>query len=363
MMNKCEISVIESLDQLNELSPRWNALLETSISGSPFLQWEWISAWAECFLNKNRRLFVLVFHKNGKEIGIAPFYIAREKTGPFHIREVRFLGTPDAGSDYLDVFAKRGHEKEVADAFFHFLMGAGRYRWDQLSLQDIHPWSFFLLHFINRIRMEGKYVELAPSAYCPFIRLSNNFDEYFSGMSTKRRQVFRRDMRIINAEGKTDSILSKGVKAVRILPDFLNFYNQKSRWTGPGLNKMICQYAQKDFQQIPIEICFLRVDGKIVAASLNIKYKKVCALYLIAVDKGFNNKISLGNLLMGVSIRHAIESGYNVFDFLKGDESYKFHWANGGNRTLQLNFWNKRPAALLPALSRLIKNAGKLILR
>jgi hypothetical protein len=42
-------------------------------------------------------------YKNNDLVGIAPFYLKNDKYGPFKMRQIEFLGTPEAGSDYLDV--------------------------------------------------------------------------------------------------------------------------------------------------------------------------------------------------------------------------------------------------------------------
>jgi CelD/BcsL family acetyltransferase involved in cellulose biosynthesis len=42
---------------------------------------------------------------------------------------------------------------------------------------------------------------------------------------------------------------------------------------------------------------------------------------------GYNDdfsKLSPGTVMVGHSVRHAIEEGFQVYDFLRGDESYKF---------------------------------------
>jgi CelD/BcsL family acetyltransferase involved in cellulose biosynthesis len=43
---------------------------------------------------------------------------------------------------------------------------------------------------------------------------------------------------------------------------------------------------------------------------------------------------SVGEVLMAIMIRRAIERGYRRFDFLRGDEPYKRHWANAA-RTME----------------------------
>ena len=142
-MSDLTVTIIDSNEELHKLAPEWSDLLDASPSGSVFLTWEWLSAWAECFLVQNRSLFILAFHEDGIIVGIAPFYIENEKCGPFPLRTIRLLGAPEAGSDYLNIFAREGWEKAVADAFYDFLMGDGRRRWDVVHLQNIPSDALF----------------------------------------------------------------------------------------------------------------------------------------------------------------------------------------------------------------------------
>src|SRR5262245_50978146 len=101
------ITVIDSLTGLAELAKPWNELLCESRSNSIFLTWEWIQAWTECFLKPDQHLFVLLLHKEGELIGLAPWCVRRLRHAGCWLRQIEFLGTPEAGSDYLDVIARR----------------------------------------------------------------------------------------------------------------------------------------------------------------------------------------------------------------------------------------------------------------
>ena len=66
---------------------------------------------------------------------------------------------------------------------------------------------------------------------------------------------------------------------------------------------------------------------------------------------------------MGMCIMDSIAARHTAYDLLRGDESYKFHWSNGGNSTMNLIFWRQRPVPVISGLARLARYAGKLLLR
>jgi CelD/BcsL family acetyltransferase involved in cellulose biosynthesis len=83
----------------------------------------------------------------------------------------------------------------------------------------------------------------------------------------------------------------------------------------------------------------------------------------MAVDHTFDRSISIGNILVGLSIQRAVAEGFSVYDFLRGGEEYKFHWSNGGRRTLQLAYYGRKIASLLRLSEKLLKSIAKVLVR
>ncbi|MCF8095224.1 MAG: GNAT family N-acetyltransferase [Desulfobacteraceae bacterium] len=362
-MTKIQISQINTQEQWRQLEPAWNPLVQNESSPSFFLTYEWLRAWAESFLSASQKLCILAFHENENLIGLAPFVITRKKKGPFRFREISFIGAPQAGSDYLNVIIKKGREKSVAEALYHYLQNKGASQWDVLSLTDIPAESLFLLHFINSIENQGRYYQIRLSAYCPVVKIPTDYDTYFAGLSKSWKKKFKQDVRVLHRDYKAAHKTYEGKDAKERLPAFFDFYNKKSAWPGGGSQKMLYKYADRFNDNIPVQIDFLEADGRTVAALLHLKYKTCLSMYLMAVDKDFNPRLSLGNLLVGMCIKNAAHAGYTCYDFLKGDESYKFHWANHGCRTLKLAFWENHPLPKTLALTRMLENVGKILLR
>jgi len=68
---------------------------------------------------------------------------------------------------------------------------------------------------------------------------------------------------------------------------------------------------------------FMEVDGIKAAGVLCFDYKNKRYLY----NSGFNpihSKLSVGLLMKATTLHDAISSGFNYFDFLRGDEDYKY---------------------------------------
>lgn len=347
----------------SELSKIWNDLLIQSRSDNIFLTWEWLYTWGECFLKPDREIFILSVYKGNELLGIAPWCIRQVRFGLFTLRQIEFLGIPEGGSDYLDVFAMKGKEKEVALSIYNFLFHQAPSRWDILHLQEVPANSLFLLHFLDKIGDAGKYMEIQPGAFCPVAVLADTPHEFFNRLSANRRGKFMRDWRILNKAGKTthttitpvDSEYKKALESMYLL--------YSSRWNHSLNESFIEKFVSRVSKKGWVQIDFINVDGRDIAGLFHLKYKDIMYMYLMAVDRDFNPAISLGNILVGLCIEKAIEEKFTTYDFLKGNEAYKFHWAGEGKRSLKISLYQNRFLVIPLILGKFLKHTAKIILR
>src|SRR5271169_6063952 len=113
-MNDYRAVLISSKAQWDETRAVWNGLLNQSTANTIFLTWEWLFSWGESYLIAGRSLFIVMVYRDDELVGIAPWYIQHLRRGVLTIKQIQFLGAPDAGSDYLDVIIKKGQEQKVA---------------------------------------------------------------------------------------------------------------------------------------------------------------------------------------------------------------------------------------------------------
>jgi CelD/BcsL family acetyltransferase involved in cellulose biosynthesis len=362
--DRCSVEWIATLDDLKRVSSVWNPLLQGSQSVTVFLTWQWLGSWVERFLTENRTLFVLCVRLADEVVGIAPWYIETVQRGALTLREVRFLGSPESGSDYLDVILQEGKERAAAEALFEFLFGKGRQYWDELRLTDLPAESLFLLHFLNVAEKHGKFAELRRHAYLPQTPLPDTGDAFLASLSSNRRYIFGRDMRRLAKEWKCDHVTYRGEEIERGLTRFFALYDEKSGYDdGPRLAPFLRTLsAQPDAGQW-VQVDMLTIGDRDIGGLLHLRFGENLAMLKMVVDKTFSRRISIGNLLVGMSIQRAITSGATCYDFLKGDEEYKFHWAKRGRVTLSIIMPQRRWKPLLMTGYRLLKYLGKAILR
>ena len=104
------VEIIEDPERFAALMPLWNELLRASAADCPFLTAEWLHAWWT-HVGRSRRLQVFAVRDGDRLIAIAPLRVVRGGLGL--LSRLEFLGTGCAGSDYLDLIVRDGHEREA----------------------------------------------------------------------------------------------------------------------------------------------------------------------------------------------------------------------------------------------------------
>ena len=361
-MSVFRANIISNLSDWEQIRAPWNELLEKSASNTVFLTWEWLYSWAECFLNNQRELFIVVVYEDETIVGIAPWYVGKVTKGIFSVRQIEFIGTPEAGSDYLDVVITKGKEKVVTQFIYDFIVTGVANMWDRFLFNDIPFNSLFLLHLLNIIREKGAHVSLNEASFCPIAVLASTEDEYFAGLSSKRRQRHNQDLRTLNKQDAVNHVTFSSGNLDEPIRDYFKLYAEKTGRPSDHLQRFVRKYADKKGSE-GIQIDFLSAGGSYVGGLLHLRHRDTLYLYLMAIDKAYNPKVSIGNLLAGLCIINAIQSGLSCYDFLKGDENYKFNWANHGRRAGSVQFTQRKLMPVCVTLAEIGKSVGKLILR
>src|SRR5512135_1983867 len=96
-----------------QLRSEWNALLRNSTADTPFLTYEWQKTWSDCLCSCEGESHLLTVRDGGALLGIAPLFVLSEPDKDGNPRRLlRLIGSVDA-SDYLDLIAARGRERDV----------------------------------------------------------------------------------------------------------------------------------------------------------------------------------------------------------------------------------------------------------
>lgn len=314
------ITVITDIRAFQELREEWNSLLDASGSWNPFLTWEWMWAWWT-HLREGATLHVITVHDDGQLIAIAPLMTVRRGLS----RRLEFIGIGAAGADYLDLIVRKGHEAAALAALSQHL--------------DEQQVSLYLDHLPPNPLAAGlsltdwNAIEASPDV-CPFIDLSgHSWDSYLASLGPSHRANFRRRLRGLEAKFTLSftPVASQDDRR-RVVDGLFLFHDQ--RWTGgssTAFSSTPLRAFHQDLTQSALDSGWLRMyalslNGTLAATMYGFAGDGRFYFYQHGFDTAYSRD-SLGLVLMGLSIRGAIDEGMREFDMLYGNEPYKKLWA------------------------------------
>lgn len=321
-----KLTVYNHQSLFDELQPEWNDLLQRSITNRVFSTWEWQSTWWEAYQDRGDLWVITARSEGGELLGIAPWFIDRHPTLG---RIVRSIGCVDV-TDYLDVIVDKDCIDPVLDSFAGYL-AQHRDLYDAVDLCNISEDSPTYARFPTILSRQGFQVEVKQQEVCPIIKLPGDWESYLQTLDKKQRHELRRKIRRTeNAPENVDwYIVSAEHNLQEEVERFLTLMaasqQGKSEFLKDPRNVAFFKaIAPVMYDKGWLQLSFLTVGGTAVAAYLNFDYHDVIMVYNSGLlPEGFA-QLSPGIVLLAHNIRHAIESGRKVFDFLRGNEEYKY---------------------------------------
>jgi len=304
------------------LAGEWNALLHRSPSDTIFLTWEWQKTWWT-WLGKGELRLITVRDEADRLVGIAPLcleVVERRKT-------LSFVGCVEV-SDYLDVIISPDQPEQVCRAFFDVLESPDL-EWELMDLCNIPSTSLTLQHFAGAAEARGHRVRVECADVCPVIALPDSWEAYLSSLDKKQRHEVRRKLR--RAASEVDLrwyVVDDRHDLAAEMDDFITLHQksavEKDAFMDERMQGFFHAFARLLQKAGWLQLTFLEMNGQKAASLLNFDYGNTIMVYNSGYDPERFAHLSPGVVLTALSIQHAIELGRARFDFLRGDEEYKY---------------------------------------
>jgi len=308
------------------LAGEWDALLHRSAADALFLTLKYQRTWWH-HLGEGELLILAVRDngENGELVGIAPLFATDNPQGE---RVLATVGCVEV-SDYLDLIVAQGWEEAVYSALLDYLAGPSAPAWDMLGLCNTHQDSPTLKVLPILAEARGWAVSMAKDDVCPIVELPGTWEEYLQMLGGKQRREIRRKLRRAGSQAALGwYIVGPEHNLEAEVEDFLDLMAastpDKAAFLTPRMRDFFRQLARMAYNADWLQLAFLEIGGRKAAAYLNFVYNNRVLVYNSGLDwRAFPN-LSAGIVLAAYCIRHAIEEGYEAFDFMQGDERYKY---------------------------------------
>ncbi|MFQ5829502.1 MAG: GNAT family N-acetyltransferase [Candidatus Methylomirabilia bacterium] len=295
----------------------WNDLLARSATPVPFLSWQWQSLWWEAFAQGRPLTILHVSGANGRVVGLLPLYETAASVW-------QIVGGVDI-SDYLDLLAARGHEEEIWSALLHH-RAADTSAWELHCIRADSPTASLVPHLAPAA---GLSVTVQCEDRCPLLTLPESWEAYLNGLSGKARHELRRKLRRLEREWPDATVTSHaspdGLDAA--MTAFLTLHRRsktgKARFMDERMEGFFRNVATALASRGWLRLWFLEHQGAAVAAYFCLEFEDSVGLYNSGFDPA-QAALSPGVMLLSHVIRDAIDRRLAHFDFLRGEEPYKY---------------------------------------
>ena len=347
------VDIIDDFVKLRAARANWDAVYDADPDAHFFLSWNWIYKWFELISYSTLALAVRP-DDSPDYVAFLPIWIKTKERKNGDLYHVVHMGG-NHFADYNGIICRTEFEEQAMAALAHRLK---QMNWAQLHLQDIRISDRRLARFMKEFRRKDfKVVEITSEmqegidlCICPRAQLPDSWDAYLeTKLSANTRQKLRRllrqlesskDLRITHADGNTVD---------RDIDTLLRFWVDRwGRQKGDRLagilenNRKMLRHA---FDNGSLLLPMLW-QGDEPAGALGIfmdNSKKAFLFMLGGRDPAFKGP-SPGLVLHAYAIRHAIRNGFTVYDFLKGNEDYKYSFGVDDHliKTVILSTKNKK---------------------
>ncbi|MCC7361819.1 MAG: GNAT family N-acetyltransferase [Anaerolineales bacterium] len=340
------------------LHDEWNALVERCATQVLFLRAEYQAAWwserGGGEWPQAELAVVTARDEAGALVGIAPLFRAANREG----RPALLLVGSIEISDYLDFIVARQHAAEFCTGLLARLTAADAPEWEVLDLYNLPAASPTRAALAQAAAQRGWSASEQLLQPVPVIHLPGDWDTYLTTMVEKKeRQEIRRKLR--RAEGGDDKVTwymvtgHSGQDRGRVLAEeaeafieMMGHNPEKAAFLTPAMRAQMRAVTLAMGRAGWLRLAFLEVNGERAAAYLMFDYANRLWIYNSAIDPRFN-ALSPGWVLLGYLLAWAIEHQRAAFDFLRGDEDYKFRFGAVAEKIYRLQIARALPLEAL----------------
>lgn len=304
---------LRRLDSFDSIEADWQALLPQCSCDTIFLTSDWQQLWwRNC---GEGELHLLAIQVDDEVVGIAPLLREGNRWG--------FAGGVEV-ADFLDVIASPRHRECVASALLDYLQRFG----GDAEFRNLRPDSLGATLLLDEARRRGIAATIEQEDVSPRVELPSDWEAYLQGLTKKDRHELRRKMRRLVSSGDVRHYVANDPNTrKRDVDDFIRLHRlsapEKASFMTPAMagffHAVVDEFAPRGL----LRLYFLEIDGVRVATTVLFDYGGEFLLYNSGYDPATAH-LSTGLLLKAFCLRDAIDEGRRAFDFLQGDEPYKY---------------------------------------
>jgi tetratricopeptide (TPR) repeat protein len=330
-----KVDIIEGPAAFCRLRDDWEVAYDADPDAHYFLSWQWLASY---LLSLQGPWFVLAARPakaDAPYVGFFPLRLRTKERGG----NGRFFNDIIMGgnywADYTGLVCMPQYEDAVVSAFAEQLK---KLNWAYLRLDNFRASDARLeqlLWYFPEKKFDIKMLDRVNSAdnidncICPYVALPDDWDAYVGTLSANTRQKMRRFLRQLDNSSELQVTVANANTVERDLDIVLRFW--RAKWAarkGDRIETLVRANRANflsAFQngQLFLPMLWRGEEPLGGLAFLIDERKKALLFYLGARDENVTTPPP-GFLLHAYSLRHAVSRGIRTYDFLRGNEPYKY---------------------------------------
>ncbi|MCA9936224.1 MAG: GNAT family N-acetyltransferase, partial [Anaerolineales bacterium] len=314
------LQLIHGDSVFDTLADEWNTLARQGITNTPFQHLAYQKAWWQHLQPNGATLHTFAARDEaGTLVGLLCLY---NMDGLVH-----FNGCVEE-TDYLDAIVLPDYAEALWMAVFQHLDTDDFPIWHTLDFCNVPQDSPSRVIVPPIAAQHGLVFAETIHEVCPVIQLPATFDEYLESIDSKQRREIRRKLRRADGAEAELVIVQPGDDVETAVTDFLDLLAkstfEKRDWLNDGRRAVFHDTAKVALADGYLLLMFIEVDGRKASALFNFDYNNHVLVYNSGLDPAAFGPLSLGEVLTAKAIEWAIANGRSTFDFLRGNETYKY---------------------------------------
>jgi CelD/BcsL family acetyltransferase involved in cellulose biosynthesis len=321
-----------SPDGFAVLEKEWNPLLKRSRFDNFFSTHEWQTTWWENLGAGD--LWIVAFRRSDTTalVGIAALYLITLDSGPdAGKRQLNLVGCIEV-SDYLDLIIEQGWEHAVYAHLLDWLHSDDAPQWEIFDLCNLPEVSATYRDLAALYADSGLEVEVFQEDTAPQFALPRRFEDYLQNqVDKKQRHEIRRKQRRAEREATIGLVLVGKQHVLEAeVDDFVALQRasreDKAEFMTPEMRRFFLSVAHRTLDMGVLRLFFLTINGEKAATMYAFEYNRRLWLYNSGYDPQAYAQLSPGWVMLAYVIEYAIAAGCSVFDFMQGNEEYKYRF-------------------------------------
>ncbi|MCP4417580.1 MAG: GNAT family N-acetyltransferase [Chloroflexi bacterium] len=329
--------LINGSDVFTVLADEWDALVQRSMTDTPFQTLAYQKAWWTHLHPENGRLHTVTIRNEARQLkAIACFY---------NLDGVLSFNGCTEETDYLDLITSSEQAEAAWRAILDCLCSLNFPDWHTIDLCNVPETSPTRSILPQEAQQRGFSFAEEVHEVCPVIPLAETFEAYLSGINSKQRREIKRKLRRASGAEAKLVVVGSDDDIETAVTDFLDLLQkstfEKRDWLNDGRRALFYDTARAAQKAGTLQLLFIEIHGKKAAGLFNFDYKDHIWVYNSGLDPALFGALSLGVVITAKAIEYAIENGRSTFDFLRGNETYKYRFGAQDSTVYRLHLERK----------------------